>query len=50
MSQCYSVLIYRGISALGHDKYVLDVFDAIERRYIYQLMSNVQLLGSICFY
>ena len=46
MSQCYSVTIDRGISAPGHGKEVVDGINAVDKRYIYQLMSNVQLPGS----
>ena len=49
MSQCYSVIIDRGINAPGHVKEVLDGLNVIDRRYIYQLMSNVQLPGSNIF-
>ena len=46
MLQCYSVIIDQGISAPGHDKEVVYGINAIDKRYIYQLMSNVQLTGS----
>ena len=49
MSQCHSILIDRGISAPGHGKEVVDGINAIYKRYIYQLMSNVQLPGSKTF-
>ena len=49
MSQCYSVIIDRGISALRHGKYVVDDTNEIYKRYIYQLMYNVQLPGSKTF-
>ena len=45
MSQCYSVIIDRGISAPGHVKEVVGGINAIYKRYIYQLMSNVKLPG-----
>ena len=45
MSQCYSVIIDWGISETGHGKEVLDGLNAADKRYIYQLMSNVQLPG-----
>ena len=45
MSQCYSVIIYRGISAPVHEKEVVDSLNAIKKCYIYQLMSKVQLTG-----
>ena len=47
MSQCYSVIIDQGISAPGHGKEVVDGLNAIGKRYIYQLMYNVQLLESV---
>ena len=50
MSQCYSVIIDRGISAPGNGKEVINGLDAIDKRYIYQFMSNVQLPGSKAFY
>ena len=46
MTHCYSVAIYRGISAPGHGKEVVYGLNSIDRRYIYQLISNVQLTGS----
>ena len=49
MSQCYSIMINRGISAPGHGKEVVDGFNDFYKRYIYQLMSNVQLPGSVRF-
>ena len=45
MLQCYSVIIYCGISAPGHGKEVVDGINDIGKHYIYQLMSNVQLPG-----
>ena len=48
-SICYSIIIHRGISETGHDKEVVDVINATEKRYIYQLMSNVQLTVSLIF-
>ena len=46
MSQCYSIIIDQGISAPGHGKEVVDGINAVDKRYIYQLMSTVQLPGS----
>ena len=46
MFQCYSVTIYRGISAPGHGKEVVDGLNAVNKRYKCQFMSNVQLPGS----
>ena len=37
MSQCYSVIIDRGISAPGYCKEVVDGINAIDKRYIYQV-------------
>ena len=49
MSQSYSVIMDRGISAYVHGKEVVDGLNAIHKRYIYQMMSTVQLPGSIRF-
>ena len=46
MSQCYSIIIDRGISAPGNGKEVVYGLNSVDKRYIYQLMSNVQLPGS----
>ena len=46
LSQRHSIIFYRGISAPGHGKEVVDGLNAIDKRYIYQLMSTVQLTGS----
>ena len=50
MSQCYSVIIYRGISAPGNGKVVVDGINAVDKCYIYQLMSNFQIPGSNSLY
>ena len=50
MSQTYSIIIDRGISAPGHGKEVVDGLNAVDKRYIYQLISKVQLPGSVIFY
>ena len=49
MSQTYSIIFYRGISAPGHGKEVVDGLYAVDKRYIYQLIFKVQLPGSIIF-
>ena len=49
ISQTYSLIIDHGISAPGHGKEVVDGLNAVDKRYIYQLMSKVQLPGSIRF-
>ena len=50
MSQTYSIIIDHGISAPGHGKEVVDGINAVDNRYIYQLMSKVQLPGLVRFY
>ena len=49
ISQTYSLIIDWGINAPGNGKEVVDVLNAVYKRYIYQLMSKVQLPGSIRF-
>ena len=49
ISQTYSLIIDLGISAPGHRKEVVDGLIAVDKLYIYQLMSKVQLPGSIRF-
>ena len=46
MSQCYSIIIDRGISAPRHVKEVVYGINAVDKRYIYQFMSTVKLPGS----
>ena len=46
ISQCYSIIIYRGISAPGHGKAVVVGLNSVNKRYVYQFMSTVQLPGS----
>ena len=49
ISQTYSLIIDRGISAPVHGKDVVGGRNAVDKRYIYQLMSKVQLPRSIRF-
>ena len=49
MSQTYSIIVDRGISASGHRKEVVDGLNDVDKRYIYKLMSKVQLPGSVRF-
>ena len=49
LSQRHSIIFDRGISAPGHGKEVVDDLNVIDKRYIYKLMSNVQLPVSITF-
>ena len=46
LSQRHSIIFDRGISAPGHGKEVVDSINVIYKRYMYQLMSTVQLPGS----
>ena len=50
MSQCYYIIVDRGISAPGHGKEVVDRLNAFDKNYIYQLMYKVKLTGSVIFY
>ena len=43
------MIIDQGISAPGHRKEVVDGLNAVDKRYINQLMSKVQLPGSVRF-
>ena len=49
LSQSHTIITDRGISAPGHGKEVVDGLNTIDKRYMYQLMSNVQLPGSRTF-
>ena len=49
MSQCYPIFIDRGISGPGHGKEVVDGLNDVDKRYIYKLMSKVQIPGSVRF-
>ena len=42
----YVSVLLHAISAPGHSKEILDGLNAVDKRYIYQLMSTVQLPGS----
>ena len=44
-SQNFYVIIEHGISVSGHGRVVLDGINAIYKRFIFQLMSTVQLTG-----
>ena len=50
MSQCYLVIIDRGIIAPRNGKDFLSGINVVDKRYIYQLMSNVTLSESNIFY
>ena len=49
LSQCYSNIIYQGISAPGHGKEMVGGINVIYKHCIYQLMPNIQLLESKIF-
>ena len=49
MSQTYSIIIDRGIIAPRHGKEVVDGLNDVDKRYIYQFMSKVQLPGYVIF-
>ena len=49
MSPCYSIIIDCGISEPEHGKEVVYGLNAVDKRYIYQLMYKVQLPGSDIF-
>ena len=51
MSQCYSVIIYRSISAAGHGKAFVDGLNDVDKCYIYiyQLMYNIHIPVSNIF-
>ena len=49
LSQRQSIIIDRGISAPRHGKEVVDGINDIYKRYMYQLMSNVQVPVSKTF-
>ena len=49
MSQTFSIIIDHGISAPGHGKEVVYGLNAVDKPYIYQFMSKVQLPGSVRF-
>ena len=46
MYQFYSIIIDQGISTPVNGKEVVDVLNAVDKRYIYQWISTVQLTGS----
>ena len=50
LSQSHSLIIHQGISAPGHGKEVVDGLNAINKRYIYQLMYDFQLPVSKTYY
>ena len=49
MFQCYYIITDQGISAPGHQKEVVYGLNAVDKCYIYQLMSTVKRPGSVIF-
>ena len=49
LSQRHSIIFDLGISAPVHGKEVVDSLNSTDKRYMYQLMSTVQLSGSKIF-
>ena len=49
MPHCCSIITDRGISAPGNRKEVVDGLNTVDKRYMYKLMSKVQLPGSVRF-
>ena len=49
MSKCYYIIIDLGISEHGHGKEVVYGLNAVDKRYIHQLIPNIQLTGSNVF-
>ena len=43
--QTFYIIIDSGISSPGHVRELVDVLITIDKSFIFQLMSNVQLLG-----
>ena len=50
LSQTFSVIIDHSISAPEHGRKVLDGLNATEKRFIFQSISTVQLLGAKGYY
>ena len=50
LSQSHSIIIDRGISAPGNGKELVDGPNSVDKRYMYQLMYNIQIPGSRTFY
>ena len=42
-SQAFSIIIYHGISSLGHGREVLDGINTIYKMVLFQLISTVQM-------
>ena len=49
LSQRHSIIFDQAISEPGYGKEVVDGINAIDKRYMYQLMSTVQLPVLFCF-
>ena len=49
LSLCHSIIFDRGISAAGYGREMVDGLNSIDKRFMYKLMSTVQLPGSNFF-
>ena len=49
LSQCHLIIINWGISAHVHGEEVVGGINAIDKRYMYKLISNFQIPGSRIF-
>ena len=45
LSQAYYIIIYRGVSATGYGRAVLDGLNTTNKRFILHLMATVKLTG-----
>ena len=46
LSHVYNIVIYRGVGAPGHGKYVVDGFNVNVKKFFTMLMTSVQLPGA----
>ena len=49
LSQRHSIIIYQSMSAPGNGKEVVDCINTVDKRFMYRLISNVQIPGSKTF-
>ena len=46
LPHAYNILIDNGVGSLGHGKYVVDVLNATDKRFLLMLMTTEQLPGA----
>ena len=46
LSQAYNIIVDRGVSVTGHDREVVYGFNFTDKRFLFQLIKNVQLYGT----